>query len=136
MWTQRPLSWAISIEKFADTVPNVKCRWNYGISEDLVTECQVLFFFDTTKKVTINIYLRTGVFMICGNNFKEWANYVFPEIKKMLDIPGSEGVKEGNVNVVAENTVDNAEEKETAPDTKKTENYNLTRNEWEREEML
>ena len=83
--THRPLVWARVIEEFTNDVPGVKCRWNYGLSDNSIVECQIHFYYDTTKKVVINIYLRTGVVIVNGNNYVEWANEIFPQIKEKVD---------------------------------------------------
>ena len=78
--TPRPLAWAVAMESLIARESQTTCRWQYRVENEIFTECRLLFYFEATKKVEINIYIRTGVIMIQGQ-YHEWSEKIFPILK-------------------------------------------------------
>ena len=60
-------------------------RWQYKEVGGKYSECMITFYFDVTKKITIYSYLKTGVLMIQGTHYKEFANTIFPKLKNKVN---------------------------------------------------
>ena len=73
------------LENYVENTLDVSCRWYYAVTEELFTECQLTFFYDLKKRIYISIYLRSGVIMISGNEYKDWVENVFPILKRNMD---------------------------------------------------
>lgn len=106
--TSRPIFWAQIIEKFITDTPDVTCRWQYKLWNNVYIECKMDLFYDITKKVTIFIHLKTGVIMVKGNCYKEFCDKYFSklvEAHKITDLISPPCIEE--VNKV--NTVENSD---------------------------
>ena len=59
---------------------DTEARWEYKLEKGKYYECEILLYFNKTKKVVVNISVRSGVIMIKGQYFCEWMNMVFPNL--------------------------------------------------------
>ena len=80
---KRPGEWLLAIENYTNTVPGVNSRCQYKEVGGKYTECMITFY--VTKKITIYSFLKTGVLMIQGTHYKEFANTIFPKLKNKVN---------------------------------------------------
>ena len=83
--TQRPLLWAQALEKYIDITSDTSCRWSYKVENNLFVECELYLFYSNTKKVIVNIHVKTGVILIQGQYHKEWSNDIFEILKDFVN---------------------------------------------------
>lgn len=82
--TSRPLVWARVIEDHVGASTDKKCLKQYKSENGLYIEYLLCYDNDEDKKVTINIYVKTGVILIQGEYFQQWAEKIFPILKASI----------------------------------------------------
>ena len=51
--TERPLQWMVAMEKYIAAEEDVKVLWMYKIEDDIIYECEISTWFQTTTEVTV-----------------------------------------------------------------------------------
>ena len=82
--TSRPLLWSKAIEDHTLYATDTKCLNQYKSDNGLYIEYQLAYDDGESKKVTISIYVKTGVVLVKGEYYQTWAEKVFPVIKACL----------------------------------------------------
>jgi len=82
--TSRPLVWSRVIENHIRDSINKRCLKQYKSENGLYVEYLLCYDNDEEKKVTINIYVKTGVILIQGEFFQQWAEKIFPLLKASI----------------------------------------------------
>lgn len=82
--TSRPLVWSRVIEDHIRDSTDKRCLKQYKSENGLYVEYLLCYDNDEDKKVTINIYVKTGVILIQGEYFQQWAEKIFPMLKASI----------------------------------------------------
>lgn len=82
--TKRPLEWAKAIENYINETRDVEARWEYKMEKEKYSECEIILYVDKTKKVLINIFVRSGVITVKGDYFREWMNTAFQKLREYI----------------------------------------------------
>ena len=56
--TTRPLSWAKALEVLLEHESDTVARWYYKQEHGLFNECQIDIYFETVKRVTVDIFIK------------------------------------------------------------------------------
>lgn len=82
--TSRPLVWSRVIEDHIRDSTNKRCLKQYKSENGLYVEYLFCYDDDEDRKVSINIYVKTGVILIQGEFFQQWAEKIFPLLKASI----------------------------------------------------
>lgn len=83
--TTRPLIWAKTVEQHLRETENPYYSSKYTSEDGLYIEYTLYNDKTRDKKLTINIYVKTGVVLIQGEHYQFWAEKVFPILKDQVE---------------------------------------------------
>ena len=85
--TKDPLIWIQAFERYYEQQTKLKCEWNKVSNQNQQYSELQLFVHNQTgsKCITIHIYLTTGVILIKGSLWKQWAENEFAIFKAVID---------------------------------------------------
>ena len=84
--TSRPVRWSIAVERYVEENSSIRCRWRYKRERNgEFSEAHLLLYFDTTRKVDLQINYSKGVLLVKGEAYKAWVTKEFPKIKRNFE---------------------------------------------------
>eukprot|EP00112_Aurelia_sp_Birch-Aquarium-sp1_P018694 Seg4498.2 transcript_id=Seg4498.2/GoldUCD/mRNA.D3Y31 product="hypothetical protein" protein_id=Seg4498.2/GoldUCD/D3Y31 len=85
--TENPVDWVLLFEKFYATHEQIKCDWKRISNQDgKYTEIQLFVTNGKAEKyITVHIHMTTGVVLIKGNFWKQWATLEFACFKRLIE---------------------------------------------------
>ena len=85
--TKDPVIWIRAFERYYEQQTKLKCEWNKVSNQNQQYSELQLFVHNQagSKCITIHIYLTTGVILIKGNFWRQWAENEFAIFKTVID---------------------------------------------------
>ena len=83
--SDKVIDWIRAIEKYYDESEDLKCEWiKVTNQQNLYSEVQIQVQKLGVKCVTIHVFLTTGVILVKGNCWIQWAQYEFELFRKIV----------------------------------------------------
>ena len=87
--TCRPFDWIQALENYVTNKEGIKCHWDYKENpEGKYETCELVIYSKNIKQVKVLVYIKTGILMVKGQQYKEFIINEFSEIaKEILSLP-------------------------------------------------